>query len=87
MPNYDYCCDSCGTEFEVSASISEKEKGIKPLCPKCGKDAKQLFKRLNVVSSSGDENMSMDDMPEDEGMPQGMPPMMPPGCGGGYCGM
>jgi putative FmdB family regulatory protein len=89
MPTYDYQCRKCHHEFEIEATVSEKEK-LKPECPKCGStNTSQLFKRLTVVDSDKSDN-GLPDIPEDD--MAGMPPMggmgMPPGmCGpGGYCG-
>lgn len=36
MPTYEYTCSDCGEQFDVFASISEKERGLSPLCPRCG---------------------------------------------------
>lgn len=38
MPIYEYVCPKCMSRVEVLATISEKEKGLKPKCPKCGND-------------------------------------------------
>ena len=40
MPNYDYGCNKCNLEFEVSHSMNEKPR-IK--CPECGSVAKKLI--------------------------------------------
>lgn len=36
MPIYEYYCQDCEKKFEIKASISEKEKGLKVNCPECG---------------------------------------------------
>ena len=36
MPVYEYFCQKCENKFDVKASISEKEKGLKISCPNCG---------------------------------------------------
>jgi putative FmdB family regulatory protein len=36
MPMYEYYCQDCDNKFEIKASISEKEKGLKVKCPGCG---------------------------------------------------
>jgi len=36
MPMYEYYCQDCNKKFEIKASISEKEKGLKAKCPVCG---------------------------------------------------
>lgn len=46
---YDYKCTDCEEVFEVRATFAEKEKGLKPECPKCGsKQTKQVFSALNI---------------------------------------
>ena len=35
MPTYEYFCQDCENKFEVKASLSEKEKGLKVKCPAC----------------------------------------------------
>jgi putative FmdB family regulatory protein len=35
MPLYCFACDQCGEEFEILASIKQKEAGLEPECPKC----------------------------------------------------
>ena len=34
MPGYEFKCSQCGEQFEIFATISEKEKGIRR--PRCG---------------------------------------------------
>ena len=50
MPFYDLRC-SCGEEFNVMASMSDREnKRIK--CPKCGSDKLEaVFSKVNIVQS------------------------------------
>jgi len=36
MPIYEYFCQGCEDKFEIKASLSEKEKGLKVKCPTCG---------------------------------------------------
>ena len=50
MPFYDLRC-SCGEEFNVMASMSDREnKRIK--CPKCGSDKLEaVFSNVNIVQS------------------------------------
>ncbi|MCM8786829.1 MAG: zinc ribbon domain-containing protein [Candidatus Omnitrophica bacterium] len=38
MPIYEYFCQGCENRFEIKATISEKEKGLKVKCPRCGSD-------------------------------------------------
>ena len=35
MPTYEYACLECSHTYDVRASMSEKERGLKPVCPKC----------------------------------------------------
>ncbi|MGQ9616292.1 MAG: FmdB family zinc ribbon protein [Spirochaetota bacterium] len=54
MPTYQYVCTECGEMIEVNATISQKEKGLDVICPKCGsKKVVRLFGGFFVVSSSG----------------------------------
>lgn len=72
MPNYEYVCTECGEKVEIAATISEKEKGLKPTCPKCGsKKMAQVFGNFSVMSSSKGANK---------------PPMCGPQAGPGCCG-
>lgn len=51
MPFYDLKC-SCGEEFNVMASMSDREnKRIK--CPKCGNTEKleAVFSKVNIIQS------------------------------------
>lgn len=36
MPIYEYFCQSCNNKFDVKATMSEKEKGLKVKCSACG---------------------------------------------------
>ena len=36
MPIYEYFCQACEKEFDIKASMSEKENGLKTKCPACG---------------------------------------------------
>ena len=35
MPTYVYKCEACAETFDVTASIKQKEAGLKPECPVC----------------------------------------------------
>lgn len=37
MPTYVFRCGGCGEQFEKVMTISEREKGKAPSCPKCKK--------------------------------------------------
>lgn len=57
MPTYEYICTECQQKTEVLASISEKERGLKPTCPKCGsKEMAQVFGSFMVMGSSSSKN-------------------------------
>ena len=55
MPEYDYHCEKCQSDFTVELSISEherKEKGHKIHCPKCNSTAvKHVIGAVSVVTS------------------------------------
>ena len=60
MPRYEYHCKECGYYFDVWASVAEKEKGLEPVCEKCGSGKmEQVFGGISiqtgkaVVSTSG----------------------------------
>ena len=49
MPTYEFACTDCGEKFEVRASMSEKDKGLKPACPTCGStSATPLLSRPSI---------------------------------------
>jgi putative FmdB family regulatory protein len=53
MPTYDYACADCGGTFEVRATFGEKQKGLEPVCPKCGnKSAVQVFGSVAILFGS-----------------------------------
>ena len=68
MPVYEYQCDDCGRRFDVVATLAEKEAGLAPACPKCGKKrVRQVFSRFTLLASSKsdsglDEDMGADSM-------------------------
>ncbi len=35
---YEYVCGACNRHFEMWATLAEKEKGLKAVCPACGSD-------------------------------------------------
>ncbi len=62
MPRYEYHCKTCGSYFDVWATVAEKEKGLKVFCEKCGgKELEQVFGGFSIQSgksvtgSSGNE--------------------------------
>ncbi len=53
MPVYEYVCTECAEKIEVKATISEKEKGLNVVCPKCGsKKVVQFFGNIWISRSS-----------------------------------
>jgi putative FmdB family regulatory protein len=72
MPIYEYVCIDCKEKTEVRATFSEKEKGLKVTCSKCGsKKMAQVFGSFMIKDSSHDKNSS---------------PSCGPQCGPGCCG-
>jgi|YelNatPaOPRAMG01_1025707.scaffolds.fasta_scaffold01254_15 putative FmdB family regulatory protein len=52
---YEFECDKCSTIFEVKASLSEKEKGLKPRCPKCNSEnTHQIVTSFSTIGLSSD---------------------------------
>ena len=52
MPVYEYICSLCKEKVEITASVAEKAKGLKPICPKCGnKKMIQVFGGFSFRSS------------------------------------
>ncbi len=50
---YEYMCENCGEYFEVRASMAEKERGLRPLCPACASDnVFQVITSVNVFKRS-----------------------------------
>lgn len=50
---YDYKCTECGEVFEVWATLAEKEKGLRPQCPKCKcEDTRQMMAAVGLAGSS-----------------------------------
>jgi putative FmdB family regulatory protein len=48
MVAYDFKCKKCGTEFEVSCHMDERE--AKAVCPKCG--SRKVEQKLSAAFSS-----------------------------------
>lgn len=70
MPVYEFQCQDCGKKFEVVATLAEKEAGLVPACPKCGrKRARQVFSRFTLlVGSKTDDDFDdgLDDIGAEE---------------------
>ncbi len=51
MPFYDLKCRDCGKEFNIMASMSDRERqAIK--CPDCGsRELDQIFSNVNIIRS------------------------------------
>jgi len=56
MPVYEFQCQDCGKKFEIVATLAEKEAGLDPACPKCGRlRARQVFSRFTLLTGSKTE--------------------------------
>ncbi len=55
MPTYEFTCDECGHDFEITSSIAQRDE--KAVCPKCGsRSVKTVFGSFAVggaAKSSG----------------------------------
>jgi len=72
VPIYEYICTECQEKSEIFATLSEKEKGLKVLCPKCGSQKTvRVFGNFTVMGSKTDKNK---------------PPQCGPQSGPGCCG-
>jgi len=50
MPVYEFICLDCRKTMEKQASMGEKERGLKPVCPSCNSDnMTQYFGNMKVV--------------------------------------
>ena len=71
MPRYDYQCNSCGSEFELTQSFSEAGSGT---CPECSGDGRRVFHAVPVIykgsgfytTDYGRPKLSSDDKPSAE---------------------
>ncbi|MBC7185940.1 MAG: zinc ribbon domain-containing protein [Calditrichaeota bacterium] len=55
MPTYEFRCLSCGHQFEVFTSISQKEKGLDLSCPNCGDDRiAEVFGSVMIMHKTGE---------------------------------
>ena len=55
MPRYDFKCEECGSEFEISLSLEEREQETdKKNCPKCSSKKTRQVMSFNggVVANS-----------------------------------
>jgi putative FmdB family regulatory protein len=54
MPLYEYVCPVCKEKIEILTTVLQKEKGLKPVCPKCGsKKMIRVFGGFSIGSSRG----------------------------------
>ena len=68
MPVYEFQCQDCGKKFETVATLAEKEAGLDPACPKCGrKRARQVFSRFTLLTGSKTDGDQFDEGPDDMG--------------------
>lgn len=54
---YNYKCENCDKEFEIKASLEDKESSDPEIfnCPACGSvNVKQQLTEANFISKSGD---------------------------------
>jgi len=51
MPFYDLKCEKCGKEFNIMASMSDRENRLVK-CPDCGSsELGSVFKSVNIIQS------------------------------------
>lgn len=51
---YAYRCEGCGEAFTVRATLTEKERGLQPGCPRCGSPkVVQDFSGVGVLRGGG----------------------------------
>lgn len=57
MPIYEYICLECKEKIEIWATLSEKEKGLKVICPKCNSSkTTRIFGNISVIGGSKGKN-------------------------------
>ena len=93
MPVYEFQCQDCGKKFETVATLAEKEAGLDPACPKCGRHrARQVFSRFTLLAGSKTEedfDDGLDDTgpgADDAGLPDDMDMDNPDDLGSGDSG-
>jgi putative FmdB family regulatory protein len=58
MPFYDLKCTKCGKEFNIMASMSQREKKLIK-CPNCGNnELDPIFTNVNIVQTRKSEPMA-----------------------------
>jgi putative FmdB family regulatory protein len=66
MMTYSYKCNQCNQEFEIRATLEEKEKSSpdKFRCPHCGStEIIQTIKACNFVKGSGEKDSQINSCP------------------------
>jgi putative FmdB family regulatory protein len=57
MPIYEYHCKMCGNNFDIQASIAEKEKGLDVTCAQCGgKSVEQVLGGIAMLTGQAVKN-------------------------------
>jgi len=46
LPRYDYICNSCGTEFELTQTFKDAGSGS---CPDCSGDGRRVYHAVPVI--------------------------------------
>lgn len=58
MPIYEYICLDCKEKIEVKATLAEKEKGLKVVCPACrSKKTARIFGSISLISGGGGKSV------------------------------
>jgi len=58
MPFYDLRCTHCNNEFNIKASMEDRENN-KIVCPECGhNELEAIFRSVNIIQSRGKDNNS-----------------------------
>ncbi len=53
MAIYEYVCSACRKPFELTVSMAEYARGLKPACPRCkARKAIRRFTSVNVKTRS-----------------------------------
>ncbi len=75
MPTYEFRCENCHYQFDIMASIQEKERGLNPVCPQCGKQTTSQIISAGLFIRPGGSSMFNPPGP-------GCAPSAGPGCCG-----